>query len=259
MLSKNKISTINALQQKKQRQSTGLFVVEGEKIVDELLATSWDIADVFATSELFEKYVAVWPSTVLAETHLFAKISSLKTPAGVLAVVKQKQHTIDAQGLKNKFTLCLDGVRDPGNLGTIIRIADWFGIENIVCSEDTVDVYNSKTIQATMGSFLRVHAIYKPLPAFLKLAKENQIPIFGAVLNGQNVYQKTAVKAGIIVMGSESHGISDEVLTYVDEPISIPSKLLSTQNVDSSTSIDSLNVAIATAIICGVFSSHHSK
>jgi TrmH family RNA methyltransferase len=252
MLSKNKVSEIAALHQKKHRLNSNLFIVEGEKIVDELLASDWEIAELFSTADLYEKYAAKSTKVALAAPNLFAKISALKTPAGVLAVVKMKSYQNDYEAIKNSFTLCLDGVRDPGNLGTIVRIADWFGISTIVCSLDTVDVYNPKTIQATMGSFLRVNVIYTQLNPFLIHAKGQQIPLFGAVLQGENVYHKNNVKQGIIILGSESHGISDEVLHLIDEPITIPSKLLSNTTTKGA-AIDSLNVAIATSVICAVF------
>jgi TrmH family RNA methyltransferase len=253
MLSKNRVSEISALHQKKYRLSTGLFILEGEKIVDELLASSWETIELIATAELFEKYASTHKQTLLADPHLFSKISSLKTPAGILAIAKQKQFKLEEIEVKNKFTLCLDGLRDPGNLGTIIRIADWFGIQNIVCSEDTVDVYNSKTIQATMGSFLRVPVIYTPLIQFLHATKMQQVPTFGAVLNGVDVYKKKGINEGVIVMGSESHGLSAEVLACIDEQITIPSKGLQASFNQQSQSIDSLNVAIATSVICAVF------
>ncbi|HRG59857.1 MAG TPA: RNA methyltransferase [Bacteroidia bacterium] len=251
MLSKNKISEITALHQKKYRQSLGLFIVEGEKIIDEVISSNAKIVEVFCTPDLFEKYENKLPQLTLADPKLFAKISTLKTPAGILAVLKQNQYHIDAKSLKNNFTICLDGIRDPGNLGTIIRIADWFGIKNIICSFDTVDFYNPKTIQATMGSFLRVDVIYADLKTFLFEIQQHQIPIFGAVLNGQNIYQKQNMNQGVLLMGSESHGISAELLNLINEPITIPSKMLT--NGDKEHQIDSLNVAIATSIICAVF------
>jgi len=253
MLSKNKVSEIVALHQKKFRQSTGLFIVEGEKIIDELLTSSWEIIDLYATNELYEKYKSSYPKLQLAAPYLFAKISSLKTPSGILAVVKQKLFDVEKVTVKNKFTLCLDGIRDPGNLGTIIRIADWFGIQNIVCSDDTVDVFNTKTIQATMGSFLRVNVMYTSLLLFLENAVQQNVPVFGAVLKGENVYQQNKVRQGVIVMGSESHGISNDILKVITTPITIPSKLLSSTQNESSTAIDSLNVAIATSVICALF------
>ncbi len=255
MLSKNKISEISSLHQKKFRQSSGYFIVEGEKIVDELLLSAWEIIEIYATDELYQKYLAKAPQIQLAEAHLFAKISSLKTPAGILAVVKQKTMDLENVEVENNFTLCLDGVRDPGNLGTIIRIADWFGIKNIICSVDTVDLYNPKTIQSTMGSFLRVDVIYTSLVPFLIKTKLQQVPLFGAVLKGENVYHKKNVTQGVILMGSESHGISNDVLSLIDEPITIPSKLLS--NANDVGGIDSLNVAIATSVICAVFAQQH--
>jgi TrmH family RNA methyltransferase len=253
MLSKNKISEITALHQKKYRQSSGLFIAEGEKIVSELLASLWQVNELYATPELFEKYKGLFPNVVLTNNNLFAKISTLKSPAGILAVVKQQIYSLGSIDVTNRFTLCLDGIRDPGNLGTIIRIADWFGIKNIICSIDTVDVFNGKTIQASMGSFLRVNVIYSDLLAFLQEAKAQNIPVFGAVLNGDNLYQKTRSHQGVIVMGSESHGISGTVLDCINEPITIPSKLLLNPNDSFSAQTDSLNVAIATSIICAVF------
>lgn len=252
MLSKNKVSEITKLHQKKHRQNSGLFIAEGEKIIDEILASQWEIIELYTTADLYEKYLKIYPQVQLAEPHLFAKISTLKTPAGVLAVVKQHTLSIDDIPIKNRFTLCLDGLRDPGNLGTIIRIADWFGIKNIICSEDTVDLYNSKTIQATMGSFLRVQVMFGNLNTFLKNAQQQHVPVFGAVLNGENIYKKSGVKQGIIVMGSESHGISADVLTCVDTPVTIPSKLLQFSSDQQENNIDSLNVAIATSVICAV-------
>jgi TrmH family RNA methyltransferase len=249
MLSKNKVSEISALHQKKYRQSTGLFIVEGEKILDELFNSDEEIVEVFATEELFEKYKNKTPQLQLADARLFTKISALKTPSGILAVVKQRHSSIHEIDLVGTFTLCLDGLRDPGNLGTIIRIADWFGIKNIICSNDTVDLYNPKTIQATMGSFLRVNVMYTSLVSFLTQAKTQQVPLFGAVLNGENVYHKKGIKQGVLIMGSESHGISNEVINLIDQPITIPAKLLSNET----NRIDSLNVAIATSIICAVF------
>lgn len=253
MLSKNKVSEITALQQKKFRQSSGLFVVEGEKMVDELLASDWDLVDLYATAELYEKYLVKNPQLLLATGPQFEKISSLKTPAGILAVARQKTYKLAEVQLQNNFTLCLDGVRDPGNLGTIIRIADWFGIKNIVCSEDTVDVYNAKTIQSTMGSFLRVQVIYTDLVSFLDSAKAQHIPVFGAVLNGTDVYTKKQIMQGVIVMGSESKGLRESVLACIDEPITIPSKLLQHESEGAGHSIDSLNVAVATSVICAIF------
>lgn len=253
MPSKSKISEISALHQKKYRQSTGLFIAEGEKIVEEIAASEWEIVEAYATSALYEKFVGVIPTLECVEAAVFAKISALKTPSGLLAVVKQKHFLAEQAALQNRFTLCIDGVRDPGNLGTIIRIADWFGIENIVCSSDTVDVFNPKTVQATMGSFLRVHVIYSALPLFLNSAKMQHVPVFGAVLNGQNVYHKKNASQGIILMGSESHGISPELLTLIDEPVTIPSKLLAVHKSKNESNIDSLNVATATAILCALF------
>lgn len=258
MLSKNKISEIAALHQKKFRESSGLFIVEGEKIVSELLHSNSDVIEVYATHDLYDKYVNQFENIHFTETHLFAKLSAQKSPSGILAIVKQQQQHFDVSSLKNKITLCLDGVRDPGNLGTIIRIADWFGIAHIICSNDTVELYNPKVIQATMGSFMRVKLVYAALEEYLQLIKEQNIPIYGAILKGENIYQNSNNGEGVIILGSESHGISKTITKYIDKPITIPSKLLaSEQSVKHQP--DSLNVAVACSIICALFAVPHNK
>lgn len=251
MLGKNKITEIKSLHQKKFRTSSKSFIAEGEKIVDELLLSDWEIVMLYTTDKLFEKYKNKTSKLQLVDSHSFYKISSFETPSGVLAIVKQKENRISGVELKNKYTLCLDGVRDPGNMGTLIRIADWFGIENIICSPDTVELYNHKTIQSTMGSFLRVNVIYNPLQDIVNMAKQQGVPVFGAVLSGENIYKQKKEKEALIVMGSESHGISKEILDLITHPITIPSGLLKSESVKSIPT-DSLNVAIASAIVLAI-------
>jgi TrmH family RNA methyltransferase len=258
MLSKNKISEIVALQQKKFRVSSGLFIAEGEKIVSELIQSNSGVIEVYATHDLYDKYVNQFENIHFTETQIFAKLSAQKSPSGILAIVKQQHHHIDVTNLKNKITLCLDGVRDPGNLGTIIRIADWFGIAHIICSNDTVELYNPKVIQATMGSFMRVKLIYTALEEYLQLVKEKNIPIYGAILKGENIYQNSNNGEGIIILGSESHGISKTISKYIDKPITIPSKLLTSEQ-SIKHQPDSLNVAVACSIICALFAVPHNK
>lgn len=175
------------------------------------------------------------------------KISCLKTPPGVLALVKiPVQPALNYNLLEKKFSLALDGVQDPGNLGTIIRTADWFGIEHIICSDDTVDAYNPKVVQATMGSLSRVKIHYTPLAHGLAQIK---LPVFGALLNGQNIYNANFGSEGIILMGNEGNGIRLETQAVINTAITIP----------QAGSAESLNVAIATAIFCSEISRNRLK
>lgn len=166
------------------------------------------------------------------------KISALQTPQGFLALVKVPQtRTIDHKMLNGKFTLILDGVQDPGNMGTIIRTADWFGFEDIICSEDCVEAYNPKTVQATMGSLARINIYYENLSAFLT---ENKLPVFGALLDGESIYKTNWGNEGLIILGNEGKGISPEVISKINKPVTIP----------RIGHAESLNVAVSAAIFC---------
>lgn len=235
MLSKNELKYIQSLCQKKQRQASGLFIAEGPKIVDELLISHFTVNKVYATDEWDAGKLADPSILTRVSAHELAKISGLQTPQQVLAVARQ--YWPDAAPLLNqKITLVLDGLQDPGNLGTIIRIADWFGIQEIVCSLDTVDCYNPKVVQATMGSLLRVKIWYEALPAFL--AKQ-QMPILGALLSGQSVYATQVDATSLLVIGNEAKGIREELLPLINQPISIPGK----------GGAESLNAGVATGIL----------
>lgn len=166
------------------------------------------------------------------------KISTLKTPQGILALVNTlPQSNVNIENLKNKFSLVLDDIQDPGNLGTIIRTADWFGMENIICSPNTVEAYNPKTVQSTMGSLSRVNIFYTDLHQLLKNTK---LPIYGALLNGTSIYQTHWDKPGLILLGNEGHGINQSLIKYITHPVTIP----------KFGSGESLNVAISAAIFC---------
>lgn len=234
MLSNNKKKFITGLKLKKNRVKSKSFIVEGEKLVDELLKSDFEVNEVFCTQNWSKNKVS--DATVISEQEL-KSISQLKTPNNVLAIVKQpKQQLVN---INQSISLVLDNIKDPGNLGTIIRIADWFGIENIVCSNLTVDVYNSKVAQATMGSIFNVNIVYTNIVDFLTSNKS--LMIYGAVLNGNSVYKTKLIdKGGIVVIGSESHGISKEVLPLLKQKITIP----------SFGKAESLNAAVATSIIC---------
>jgi len=175
------------------------------------------------------------------------KISTLQAPQGILALVNiPETAAIDADALRNKFSLVLDGVQDPGNLGTIIRTADWFGFKHVICSSHTVEVYNPKTVQATMGSLCRVNVSYHDLP---ELLKDTDIPIFGAMLNGSSLYETQWGPEGLVVLGNEGQGVSQEIIDLISNPVTIP-------RVGQA---ESLNVAVSAAIFCADISRNMNK
>jgi TrmH family RNA methyltransferase len=249
MLSKNQIKWVHSLELKKNRRKDGLFVAEGPKVVGDLLRAGYVARAIFSTNER--------PNAQLITDDELRKLSFLQHPQEVLAVFEipfNSQFSIpnrEATILNSKFStlnsnlsLALDGVQDPGNLGTIIRIADWFGIQTIFCSEDTADCYNPKVVQATMGSLAHVHIIYIDLEAFLQSV---DCPIYGTLLDGQNIYQQQLSTEGIIVMGNEGNGISPAIRQLVTHKLLIPNYNTSGETAES------LNVAIATAITCAEF------
>lgn len=256
MLTKKELQFVNSLKQKKYREEYGLFFAEGTKIVSELLVSEIEVQQVFATQSFLKKSSISENITVteVKEAEL-ERLSALTTPNEVLAVCRIPQYKFDKMALKGKLTLVLDTIRDPGNLGTIIRIADWFGIDTVICSSETVDAYNSKVVQATMGSITRIKLHYMQLPLLfeeLKTTAEiiSKLPVYGALLEGDALYSKKLLNEGLIVIGNESKGISEQVVPYITDKISIPSfshyKSLGGE-------AESLNAAIATAVICSEF------
>ncbi|MCU0350593.1 MAG: RNA methyltransferase [Flavobacterium sp.] len=238
MLSKNQIKLITSLQQKKYRKQHQLFFAEGIKVIEELLVSKFELQAIY-TTELLDFDVATDKIHTI-NTNELKKISALTTPNTCLAVFKiPMEKKLEENGL----IVALDNVRDPGNLGTIIRLCDWFGITQLICSTETVDIYNPKVVQATMGSIGRVAVFYQDLAAFLK---ETQLPVFGTFMEGENVYQKSLPQNGILVMGNEANGISESVSKSITQKLSIPrfGKLQQTE---------SLNVATATAILLSEF------
>jgi TrmH family RNA methyltransferase len=238
MLSKNQIKLITSLQQKKYRKQEQLFFAEGVKVVQELLQSNFELQDLFTTKQDF---ISVSKTKVHAISDAeLKKISALATPNSCLAVFKiPKAKEMKESGL----ILALDDVRDPGNLGTIIRLCDWFGIETLFCSDETVDIYNPKVVQATMGSISRVNVVYGDLENFLVKTK---LTVFGTFMDGKNIYQESLPKEGIIVMGNEANGISEAVEKLVTHRIAIP-------RFGDLQITESLNVATATAIILSEF------
>ena len=230
MLTKNQIKLIRSLSLKKNRQKHGLFIVEGEKLVNEVLSSDWEVEGIYATKEWLGEN-----ATIISNNDL-SRISSLKTPNKVVAVVKIKKGTLD---INSNTVLALDGIKYPGNLGTIIRLADWFGVEDIICSDDCVDYLNPKVVQSSMGSFTRVNLHYTSLMDAFK--KYSDYKLFMTVLNGTPLSEMTNADKKIVVMGSESKGISNKILKLTSDKITIPKS--------KSSKAESLNVSVATAII----------
>lgn len=246
MLSKTKIKYIRSLELKKKRKEEQAFVAEGHKLVEDLLGY-FSCKLLIATSEWLRMHVFVKADEILEVTsEELSRVSLQKSPQEVLAVFKQPIYEINLEMIKNSLCLALDDVQDPGNLGTIIRVADWFGIENIFCSIGTVDLFNPKTVQATMGALARVKVHYCSLPQLIKRL-EKEIPIYGTFLNGNVIYDEELSGNGLIVMGNEGKGVSPEVESLINKRLYIPN-----YPQERKTS-ESLNVAIATAVICAEF------
>lgn len=233
---------------KKFRTREGVFVAEGPKVVEDLMEVMRPKRLIATNEWINNKQTGGIEIDIVTEEEL-ARLSFLQHPQQVLAVfpiLSNNQSEDYTKELKGKLTLALDSVQDPGNLGTIIRIADWFGIETIICSHETADVYNPKVVQATMGSIARVKVIYTDLQKTLKYLSES-LPIYGTFLNGDNIYKSNLSNDGVIVMGNEGRGISKEVAKVITNRILIPNYP------EGRKCADSLNVAIATAITCAEF------
>lgn len=236
MLSKNQIKLITSLKQKKYRLQHGLFVVEGVKTINELLQSDFEL-DILYTTEPFN--IDAKKEELISKADL-NRISFLTTPNKALAIFKIPQSKPIDFG---ELVVALDDVRDPGNLGTIIRLCDWFGIRNLVCSQETVDCFNPKVIQATMGSITRVNVSYLDLTEFLKQA---EVTSYGTFMEGESVYSAKLSNKGILVLGNEANGISEEIGSLISEKISIP-------RYGNLQATESLNVATATAIFLSEF------
>lgn len=244
-LSKNRIKYIRSLELKKKRKEENVFLAEGPKLIDEL-GGHFTCRLLVATPEWLQFHSNYQAQEIISvTTEELAKASLLKTPQQVLAVFDQPRYEMHADIVKQSLCLALDDVQDPGNLGTIIRLADWFGIKHIFCSHGTADIYNPKTVQATMGGIARVQVHYTNLPEFIASVKE--APIYGTFLDGTNIYEHQLTQNGLLVMGNEGKGVSQEVSQLINKRLYIPN-----YPAGSETS-ESLNVAIATAIACAEF------
>ncbi len=245
MISKNLTKLIRSLENKKSRERYGLFVAEGPKTVGDLAAVSQP-KTVIATAEWLEKHATGTAAEyIVATDEELRKVSFLQHPQHVLGIFPIPQKKFNAEICNRELCLALDKVQDPGNLGTIIRIADWFGISTILCNEGTADAFNPKAVQATMGSIARVNIVYTDLAATLDSLPDGT-PIYATSLDGGNIYSQELSAKGIIIMGNEGNGVSPEIMERANRTLYIPSY-------SKTSGIDSLNVAIATAITCAEF------
>lgn len=243
-LSKNKLKYIRSLKEKKYRTEYKTFVAEGYKQVTDLLPHMKCQLLVATSAYLNQTNTSLVEEVIEVTDSQLAQASFLQHPQQVLAVFYQPEYSKDFD-ISNQLVLALDGIQDPGNLGTIVRLADWYGIHNVFCSYDTADVYNPKVVQATMGALARVKVHYLDLANFLSSNKEQ--PIYGTLLDGENMYNQEITSNGIIVMGNEGNGIRPEIERLITHKLFIPN-----YPPGSSTS-ESLNVAAATAIVCAEF------
>ena len=248
MITKNDIKFIQSLKQTKSRKENKMFLVEGNKLVDELLSSNFKVEKILVTDLWLEKFPEMTsrlPFYDIISQKQMEQISCMVTAPGILATAHTPYYNISPADAENEFIIALDGINDPGNLGTIIRTADWFGIKKIVCSHDCADAWQAKTIQSTMGSIFRIEIMETDLKEFISASQHLSIsltPIYGALMEGENIFtKKIEKKNGIIIIGSESHGIRQDILPLVTSPIHIPR--------DEGSKTESLNASVAAAII----------
>ncbi len=235
MLSKNEVKYIQSLCHKKQRDQEGLFIAEGPRLVADLLSSDMEVVNIYGTAAFFDEYQVKNGAVKIVSADELSRISNLQTPNQVVAIVKQRE-PLNLPVLTGTITLVLDGIQDPGNLGTILRIADWFGIKQVIAGRDTAEIYNPKVVQASMGSICRVNVWYYDLLQWLPGAN---MPVYGAVLDGESVYQVSKPVAGLLLIGNEGRGIHEGLQPFISRPVTIP----------RFGGAESLNAAVATGII----------
>ena len=240
-MTKAEIQFVRSLSDKRVRDAERLFIAEGDKLIGEILQSGWRVRNLYALEGHFDGR-----AERVSEKEM-ERISQLKTASTSLAVVEQPCHMAAKSAPATALSLALDGVQNPGNLGTIIRLADWFGVEDIYCSEDTADCFNPKVVQATMGAILRVRVHYLPLADFLRHTRESGVEVYGTMLDGQNIYDVELTPTGVIVMGNEGRGVSTECAASFSRRLLIPAYSAAGQGSES------LNVAMATGIVCAEF------
>ncbi len=249
MVTKSEILKVRSLHDRESRSQLGLFIAEGMKIVEEIINSDFEVECVYITEKGLQNLDKKIKFNALEQVSQkeMERMSTLKSATPILAVVKIPKYS-SYNTSKSELSIALDTVQDPGNLGTIIRLADWFGIGQVICSIDCVDCFSPKVIQATMGAILRVKVYYTDLVKYLSKAKSEGISIYGTFLEGDNIYKKSLSQGGIIIMGNEGRGISKEVSTLIDNKLYIPP-----YPIDKGSNSESLNVAVATAVICSEF------
>jgi TrmH family RNA methyltransferase len=256
MLSKNKARFIISLQKKKAREEEGLYIIEGDKIVREFLAAKVKVRSLVAKPEFINSLtpeMSEIPEEIEeAGFDDLKQISTLKTPHNALAIVHIPEKNLNLSEVLDDLCVALEFVQDPGNLGTIIRAAGWFGIKNIVCSPDCVDVYNPRVVQASMGALLHVNVFYHDLPEILSFASATGAPVFGTMLEGESIYGHALAHSGIILLGNESRGISGNLVPFINEKIMIPGFSAAKPG------LDSLNVGMAASIVFSEFRRRNS-
>ena len=246
-MTKQEIQFVRSLADKRNRDQEGLFIAEGDKLISEIVASGLKVRNIYA----LEGHLT--PHAEQVSVKDMERISQLKTASTSLAVVEKPRHKTPATAPTDKLCIALDGVQNPGNLGTIIRLADWFGVEDIFCSEDCADCFNPKVVQATMGAIMRVKVHYLPLAEFLARTAAADTPIYGTMLDGENIYSSSLSQNGVIVMGNEGKGVSAECARSFTHRLLIPSYPAERQGSES------LNVAMATGIVCAEFRRRTSK
>ena len=250
MISKSQIQFIKSLTISKFRKAHKKFIVEGPKLINELAISSFTIEGIYAQSTWIKSNRFRFPNDTqiieVSEKEL-SRISGLKTPNQVLALVHMSENIQPDSNTFNDLVLMLDNISDPGNMGTIIRTADWFGIQQIICSDSCVDIYNPKVVQATMGSLFRVQVFYTVLKDYLEQMPHDKL-IYGTLLDGEDIYQSNLKKQGIIIIGNESRGISKELIPFITNKITIPN-----YSFKSWDTAESLNASTATAVVCAEF------
>ena len=251
MMSRHQAKLIVSLQKRKAREESSLFVIEGDKVVREYLQAGNRVKLLVAKPEWLdgeERTILMQADEAVTVTYDdLRRISSMKTPHNVLAVAEMNKPAADDYLPGDDLTLALEYVQDPGNLGTIIRVAAWFGIKRIICSADCVDVYNPKVIQASMGAFMHVSVLYTDLEKVIAGAVRSGLPVYGAAMEGESVYRHRLGRRGIILLGNESKGISEKLANHITDRITIPGPP------EKRAGIGSLNVSMAAAIICSEF------
>lgn len=248
MITKAEIQLVRSLADKRARTETGLFAAEGRKLVEELRSSDLKMRRIYALEGVLSG-----PEVTNVSPKEMERLSMLKTPSNALALVEIPHFELHPERLAKQLVLALDDVRNPGNMGTIIRLADWFGITDVVCSESSADCFNPKVVQATMGAILRVRVHYTDLPHFLGIAARSEMPVYGTFLDGEAIGEAHLTEQGIILMGNEGHGISPDCMKHVTRKLFIPPYPADRRGSES------LNVAIATGIVCHLFRSRISK